>query len=177
MAFDLLDLYQRGSQWTGEKVAGADDLTASTPCSEWTLRDLLNHVLETQRYFVSAARGEDASPPGPTPPDTVSSNPAQDFAEVRAEMIGVFSADGVIEKTGPALPIAFADALVHGWDIARATGQDATMPDGLADAAYKLIHGKFTDEQRKGLFGPEIPVADDVTPQQRLLAYTGRTPD
>jgi hypothetical protein len=50
------------------------------------------------------------------------------------------------------------------------------MPDGLAEAAYGLIHGKFTDEQRKGLFKPEVKVPDDASPQDRLLAYTGRDP-
>jgi len=50
------------------------------------------------------------------------------------------------------------------------------MPDGLAQAAYDVIHGRFTDEQRKGVFKPEITVGDDATPQQRLLAYTGRNP-
>ena len=83
----------------------------------------------------------------------------------------------MIEKTGPALGIAFSDQLLHGWDLARATNQDATMPDGLAQAAYDLIHGAFTDEQRTGVFKPEVPVGDDATPQQRLLAYTGRTPE
>src|SRR5256885_1310344 len=58
----------------------------------------------------------------------------------------------------------------------RATGQDDTMPDGLAQAAYDVIHGRFTDDQRKGVFKPEVPVGGDATPQQRLLAYTGRSP-
>jgi uncharacterized protein (TIGR03086 family) len=177
MALDLLDLYRQASGWTGEKVAGVTDLDAATPCSDWNTRDLLNHMLETQRYFASAGRGESASPPGPTPPDIVGDTPADDFAQARSDVIGVFSEDGVIEKTMPALGIAFADALLHGWDVAKATGQDATMPDGLAEAAYQTIHGRFTDEQRKGIFGPEVSVADDATPQQRLLAYTGRTPD
>ena len=39
-----------------------------------------------------------------------------------------------------------------------------------------MIHGRFTDEQRKGVFKPEIAVADDASPQERLLAYTGRPP-
>ena len=91
--------------------------------------------------------------------------------------MSTFSEPGVIEKTGPSLGIAFSDQLLHGWDLATATAQDATMPEGLPDAAYEMIHGRFTDEQRKGLFAPEVPVADDATPQQRLLAYTGRTPD
>jgi uncharacterized protein (TIGR03086 family) len=66
--------------------------------------------------------------------------------------------------------------LLHGWDVAVASGQDATMPDGLAQAAYETIHGKFTAEQRRGLFKPEIPVGADASPQDRLLAYTGRDP-
>ena len=50
------------------------------------------------------------------------------------------------------------------------------MPDGLAEAAYGMIHGQFTDEQRKGMFGPEVAVGADASPQDRLLAYTGRDP-
>ena len=41
---------------------------------------------------------------------------------------------------------------------------------------YELVHGKFTDEQRKGIFKPEVPIGNDVSPQDRLLAYTGRDP-
>src|SRR4051794_14699769 len=174
MGHDLLDLYRQTSAWTLEKVGGAKDLDAATPCDEWSLRDLLNHMLDTQRYFLAAARGEDAAPPGPNPPDVVSDQPRQDFERIQADVIEAFSRDGVIEKTGPAIGIAFADQLLHGWDVSRATGQDDTMPDGLPQAAYAMIHGRFTEEQRKGVFKPEIQVGEDVTPQQRLLAYTGR---
>jgi len=161
----------------GGKVAGVKDLEGATPCSEWKLRDLLNHILETQRYFASAGRGENAAPPGPNPPDTVRDTPADDFVQARSDVISAFSEESVIVKTMPALGVAFTDVLIHGWDVAKATGQDATMPDGLAQAAYTTIHGRFPDEQRKGLFAPEARVADDAPPQQRLLAYTGRTPE
>ena len=177
MATNLLDLYGQASQWTADKVNKVADLDAATPCDDWQVRDLLNHMLDTQRYFVSAARGEDASPPGPKPPSLLTKDPAGDFEQGRQEFLQVFGQDGVIEKTGPSLGIAFADQLLHGWDLARATEQDATMPDGLAEAAYEAIHGKFTDEQRKGVFKPELPVGDDVTPQEKLLAYTGRKAD
>ena len=53
---------------------------------------------------------------------------------------------------------------------------DVAMPQGTPEAAYQLIHGKFTDEQRAGMFKPEVPVGDDASPQDRLLAYTGRDP-
>lgn len=173
---DLLDLYRRGSEWSVDKVEGStNQLDAPTPCEEWDVRTLLNHMLETQRYFLGSARGEDASL-SPNPPDLISDNPHADFTRVREEMLSTFGDAGVIEKTGPALGIAFADILLHGWDLSRATGQDATMPDGLADAAYRMIHGRFTDEQRKGVFKPELEVGPDASPQDRLLAYTGRTP-
>jgi uncharacterized protein (TIGR03086 family) len=177
MQADLLDLYRQASQWTAEKVSGARDLEAVTPCPGWRVRDLLNHMLDTQRYFAGAARGEDAAPPAPSPPSLLTDDPTGDFARATSAVGAAYARDGVLERMGPVLGIAFSDQLLHGWDVARATKQDETMPDGLAEAAYDCIHGRFTDEQRKGVFGPEIPVGDDATPQQRLLAYTGRDPN
>lgn len=174
---DLLDLYRRASEWCGEKVAGATALDAPTPCDEWTVRDLLNHILATQHYFAGWARGEDVSPPGPNPPELLSNNPVADFASARADVLQAFSQQGAIEETGPSLGIAFSDQLLHGWDLARATGQDATMPDRLPEAAYRAIYGMFTEEQRNGVFKAELPVQDDATAQERLLAYTGRPQD
>ena len=176
MTADPLELYKKASDWTTEKVANISDLDATSDCDEWSVRDLLNHMLGTQRYFVSAARGEDASMPGQTPPNLMSDDPKADFEQARNDVLETFGQEGVIEKTGPAIGIAFADMLLHGWDLARSTGQDETMPDGLAQAAYDTIHGRFTEEQRKGVFKPEVAVAADGTPQQRLLAYTGRDP-
>jgi uncharacterized protein (TIGR03086 family) len=174
---DVLDLYRRGSEWTLSKVRGAvDQLDAETLNEGWDVRTLLDHMLDTQRYFTGAARGEDVSPPSPNPPRLLSDDPVADFEHSRAEALRTFGEDGVIEKTGPALGIAFSDTLLHGWDLAKSTGQDTTMPEGLPEAAYALIHGRFTDEQRKGIFKPEIAVADDASGQERLLAYTGRTP-
>ena len=174
---DLLDLYARASEWTLDKVRGATGrLHDTTPCDEWDVRQLMNHMLDTQRYFAGSARGDDVAPPSPQPPELLGDDPVADFERGRAETMRAFGEPGVVERTGPALGIAFADQLLHGWDLARATGQDAAMPDGLAEAAYEMIHGRFTDHQRRGVFGPEVPVADDAPPQDRLLAYTGREP-
>jgi uncharacterized protein (TIGR03086 family) len=133
-------------------------------------------MLQTQRYFVGAARGEDVAPPGGDPPDVLSEEPPADFERARAATLETFGEPGVIDRTGPALAIAFSDQLLHGWDLATSTGQEASMPAGLPDAAYALIHGRFTEEQRKGVFKPEIAVAPDASAQDRLLAYTGRDP-
>jgi uncharacterized protein (TIGR03086 family) len=177
MESDLLDLYGRASEWTLGNVKGAAArLDAPTPCDEWDVRTLMNHMLETQRYFLGSARGEDVSLPGQTPPDILSDDPVADFTRGRDETLRTFGEPGVIDKTGPALGIAFADQLLHGWDLAKATGQDATMPDGLAPAAYDMVYGRFTDEQRVGMFKPEIPVGPDASAQDKLLAYMGRDP-
>jgi uncharacterized protein (TIGR03086 family) len=177
MESNPLELYERASTWTGTKVAGAaTKLDAATPCDEWNVRTLMNHMLDTQHYFVATARGEDVSPPSPNPPELLSDDPAADFERSRRETLSTFARPGVIEKTGPSLGVAFSDLLLHGWDLAKATTQDAAMPEGLPEAAYEMIHGKFTDEQRKGLFKPEISVGSDASAQDRLLAYTGRDP-
>jgi uncharacterized protein (TIGR03086 family) len=140
------------------------------------VRTLLNHVVDTQRYFVDSARGKDATLPSPNPPDVVGSDPAGAVQRACTETTKTFGEPGVIDKTGPSLGIAFSDLLLHTWDLAKATGQDTTMPSGLAEAAYGLVHGKFTDEQRKGVFKPEVKVGANASPQEKLLAYTGRAP-
>ena len=176
MPSELRDLYRQAATWAIDKIDGAtDQLEARTPCEEWDVRTLLNHMLETQRYFVASAQGKEASPPSPNPPSLIGAQPASDFTAARAELLGAYADDDVLEKRGMGLGIAFSDMLIHGWDVAQATGQDTTMPDGLAQAAYDTIHGKFTDEQRKGLFKPEIAVGSDADPQTKLLAYAGRS--
>jgi uncharacterized protein (TIGR03086 family) len=176
MTVDYLDLYGRASEWAVTKVGGAAaKLDAPSPCEGWSVRTLLDHMLQTQRYFLARARNEEAELT-PEPPALISDDPAGDFAGVRADMLQTYGEPGVVDATGPMLGVAFSDILLHGCDVARGTGQDDAMPEGLAEAAYATIHGRFSDDQRKGVFGPEIKVGDDASPQQRLLAYTGRKP-
>ena len=69
MDVDLLDLYGRASEWTLDKVAGATGSSMRRPpATTGTYARLLNHMLDTQHYFVASARGEDAKLPSPTPP-------------------------------------------------------------------------------------------------------------
>jgi uncharacterized protein (TIGR03086 family) len=177
MDLNLLDLYERASEWTTSKVAGATSkLDARTPCDQWDVRTLLNHMLDTQNYFLGSAKGADVSPPAANPPELLGDDPRADFERGRSDMLSTYGAPGVIEKTGASLGIAFSDQLLHGWDLAQATGQDTTMPKGLPDAAFQMIHGRFTDDQRKGIFKPELDVPADASAQDKLLAYTGRNP-
>ena len=175
---DLLDLYTRASAWTLTKVRGAAcRLDAPTTCEPWTVRTLLNHMLLVQSAFVAHARGEEFSLSlEEDPPDVLTDDPYADFERARAEALRVFGEPGIIERTGTNLGNIFGDQLMHGWDLAVSTGQDPTMPEGLPEAAYALVHGAFTEEGRKGVLKPEVSVAADASPQERLLAYAGRDP-
>lgn len=175
---DLLDLYDRGSAWTATRVAGAaDQLEAQTPCERWTVRDVVNHLLEGADFFVDRAEGKDHPGPSEMPPDLLGDrDAAAAHAEARQRTLDAYSQPGVVEKTGRLLGIAFADHLVHGWDLARATGQDAAIPDDLAEAALGMVGGNLTPERRGTGFKPEITVPDGAAIQQKLLAYLGREP-
>lgn len=174
---DLLDLFERGTDWTRSKIpAATDQLTAATPCDGWDVRTLLNHMIDTQRYFAESARGEQAAMPSPDPPALIGKDPLAAYNKIRQETLTAHRAPGVLEKTGPSLGIAFVDQLVHGCDLARATGQDATMPDDLAAAAFTMVDGRLTDDQRGAGFKPAVPVPETATAQEKLLAYTGRQP-
>lgn len=76
------------------------------------------------------------------------------------------------------LGIAFCDQLIHGWDLAKATGQDTTMPEDLAAAAWGFLDGRLPDEARGPgrNFKVAVPVSDDASVQDKLIAYCGRQP-
>lgn len=174
MSQELLDLYRQGSDWAIGKIgAAADRLDAPTPCEGWDLRTLLNHMLQTQQFFIATGKGEKATPPFGEPPSLLGDDPKADFEAAQRELVAVYSNDGVpVQGVG----IAFSDMLVHGCDVARATGQDDTMPDGLAQAAFDIVNGNLSAEARGQVFGPEVAVADDAPAQEKLLGYTGRQP-
>jgi len=174
---DLLDLYERGSGWTETKVpAAAQQLDAKTPCEDWQVRDLLNHIIETQQFFTGSARGQEVSPPSPNPSELIGDDPVATYKAATQETLQAFKEPGVIEKTGPSLGIAFCDLLIHGSDMARATGQDATMPDDLAQAALSMLDGRLTDDRRGDAFKPAVDAGASASAQEKLLAYTGRKP-
>jgi hypothetical protein len=134
-------------------------------------------MLLIQRHFVGAARGDNVAVSlSGDPPDLLSDDPISDFEEARAETLRIFGEPGVIERTGLALAALFGDQLIHGWDLAVSTGQDATMPEGLPEAAYAIIDGRWPQEQRTGVLKPEVSIAPDSSVQEKLLAYSGRDP-
>jgi uncharacterized protein (TIGR03086 family) len=187
---DILDLFERGTAWTQAKVAGAaDKLDAQTPCDEWTVRRLIDHLLWGQQMFAGGPSGGTVAPPTGPPPELVGNDPAAQYEDARKATLHAYAQPGALDgmvKGGtlgevPAamiLGIAFCDQLAHGWDLAKATGQDATIPEDLATAAFAMMQGRISDDARGPgkNFKPAVPVPDDASVQDKLIAYLGRDP-
>jgi uncharacterized protein (TIGR03086 family) len=118
----------------------------------------------------------------------VGDDPVSQYEDARKATVDAYSQPGVLEGTVkgssgdvPAmqiLGIALCDQLIHGWDLAKATGQDATMPADLAAAAWMMIGGRIPDDVRGPgrSFSSAVAVADDASDQDKLIGYCGRTP-
>ncbi len=171
-------------------VAGINtgDLGAATPCPDMTVRDLLFHALGFTEAFRMAATKEgigNSAPPEPAPqtdlPDGWAKLLTAQLAALAQAWRDPAAWDGVTEVggvTGPAVGMAgFAldEVVVHGWDLARATGQDY-QPAGK-DVAVLLEQFRETPRDGvPGLFGPVVDVAADAPGWQRLIGLTGRDP-
>ena len=68
----------------------------------------------------------------------------------------------------------FIDVLIHGWDLAVATGQDTTLDPELVVAAHEILRGEADMVRASGVFGEDLAVPTDAGAQTRLLAFVGR---
>ena len=172
---------------TGRVVHGvrADQLDASTPCPEWAVRSLLEHTIGVIDRVTGGLTGDPADPVDPGS-DLETFVAAYDRAAAASS--AAWSEPGVLERevAGPWGPtpasricrLNLADTVVHGWDIACATGQStADFDPELAHAALAFMHEMMKPEYRSGpAFGPEVAVAPDAPVYDRLIGFAGRTP-
>lgn len=185
---DLLDALDRTFKHAHSVIAGvrADQHGDPTPCTEWTVRDLMTHMIGVVAGIGAAASAAGAPPAGPPPEFELAEDPAAQFEAAAAATLEAWRTPGVLESTvnagaGP-LPgqvyagINLLDTATHAWDLAVATGQDRTLPDDVAVAALEASRQMITDPVRSGRFGPEVAIAAGATPTEQLVAYLGRTP-
>jgi uncharacterized protein (TIGR03086 family) len=188
---DVLDLFERGTAWTQEKVAGAaDQLDTQTNCEEWTVRRMIDHLLAGLEMFAGATEGGHVAPPDGPPPELVhAADPGAQYEHDRKKVAMLYAEPGVLQSmmngsdgqqmhAAQVLGIAFCDHLIHGWDIATSTGQDATIPDDLAQAAFAMLDGNIQDASRGPgkIFKEAVAVPDAASVQDKLVAYCGRHP-
>lgn len=163
-------------------VAGftADDLGKQTPCERFAVQGVLEHMIGGGSMFAAAFRGE------PAPAAPPSGDPLVLFPKVMDELVASMKAPGALDKMvdapfGTVPGEVFArfvalDGIVHGWDLATATGQPYDPSDELVAAADEFAHQALADEMRDGdTFKGATEVPADASPIERLVAFTGRT--
>lgn len=156
-----------------------DQLEQATPCSEFTVRGVLEHMVTGATVFAAGFRGE--APPA----EVDTSDPVAQLGPALGELVDAILAPGGLEGTiaapfGTVPREVFArfvvlDGLVHGWDLARATGQRYEPPADLVQAVEAFARQTISDEMRvPGVFAAATPPPDGASPIERLAAFTGR---
>lgn len=184
---DLLTLDARALESTRAFVhgTGAGRLDMPTPCAEWDVRALLNHVLGNNHLYAAAAAGN-AVDWDRRHDDQVGDDHRRGYDRSADAVTAAFATvDMAGEMTLPfgRLPVAqavavhFVDVLAHGWDLAVATGQDATLDAELCDAAMAIVAAYppevWGDPQ---FFAHQVPASDGDPPHLRLVRMLGRQP-
>ncbi|WP_176573462.1 TIGR03086 family metal-binding protein [Nonomuraea pusilla] len=174
---DMMPLMTSATERTAGLVREVrqEQLGLPTPCETFDVKDLINHLEWVAELFESLARQGPRTEQGPY---------AGDFPERVERTLAAWARPEAWQGAGPAMGLPMTvlahmylvDMVVHGWDLARALGQEYA-PDSAAVARAE----RFTDEmaemgRRRGAFGPPVPVAEDAPPFDRLLGLVGRDP-
>lgn len=172
-----------------EVLAGAssDQLTHATPCTDYTVGNLINHIDEVSLGFAALARkellstedaGRGAKPLG------------RDWCEpVAAHVLALgeswtdpSACQGSTKAAGLELPnqvwgkIALTEMVVHGWDLAMATGQPFDLPETTLRACLEHVTKFVPQAPIPALWGPAVDISDDAPLLDRIIAITGRAP-
>jgi uncharacterized protein (TIGR03086 family) len=163
---------------------------APTPCSEWSVRNLVNHLVGSTLLFADALRGQ----PVP-PPDELRQRSQQD--RLRADATGayhravdalltLFRQPGALDRQVEvpvgtvsgvvALHLRLVETLVHGWDLARSTGQPVSFDQRVAEQELEFTRFQLRHvPPERSPFAASQPVSQDAPPLDRLVALLGRS--
>lgn len=165
-----------------------DQLARPTPCPELSVGDLCDHVGTFAKAFTAVAR-KDLDRTGAPPPPTADNLESGWRTRVAGDLATLVEAwrdpaawEGMT-KAGPfELPgevggvIALDELVLHGWDLAVATGHAFAASPEEVDAALGFVKN-FDAPRDGGLFGPVVPVPDSAPPLDQLLGLAGRDPN
>ncbi len=167
-------------------TATADELGAPSPCSGWSARDVLNHMIGAADMFAACARGQQQPfPDWSAMPDWVGADPVASYRRSGVALTAAFGAPGVLDGAVSmpwgdmparfALNLIMADHVAHAWDLARATGLEIEIRDDAAETALATMRVAVSPELRSaGFYGPEQAAPEDASTLDRLAAFTGR---
>lgn len=167
-----------------------DQLSAPTPCTEWTLRELLVHMTGSNNGFADTAEGRETNPEV-WQGNTIGNDVVAEYAKSSQRVQAAFAAPDVLSRTfdvhgfgtypaATAIGMHFIDYLAHGWDVAKAIGEEPELDEDLCEAV--LAMGRRWPQGAPTIWGPGAPfghqvaIPPEASPQNRMLGFLGRTP-
>jgi uncharacterized protein (TIGR03086 family) len=180
-------LFERASAGFGARVTAVteDQWRLPTPCSEWDVRSLVNHLVYENRWAVPLVAGQTVADVGDQfEGDLLGEQPLESWQEAVGSSVRAISAPGVAERT---VHVSFGDIpgddyvaqlvidhTVHAWDLARAIGADERLDPDLVEFALEHLAPQAEDWRAAGAFGAEVEAPPSADRQTHLLALTGR---
>ena len=159
-------------------------MEAPTACAKFNVHDVIDHMIVVGGTFAPLLRGQ--TPPVVTAPVVYGWVPAAEFTETMNELLAAVQSPGALDRTilspfGEVSGDTFArfvafDGLIHGWDLAHATGQAWAPPTELVEAVEAFARQAITPKMRDGdTFKNAEPAPAGAGPLERLVAFSGRT--
>ena len=171
---------------TGGVIAGVgpDQWQQPTPCSEWDVRALVQHILGWMQVFDAAANGGEFE--GDPAGYAVGDDPAGEFRRFADSMLGGWRSGGTdrtVRMTMGELPapmvlnMTLMEYMTHGWDLATATGQQVPFSDAEAEQVLERARATLKPEYRGAgtAMGEEVEAPADAPAVVRLAAFMGRS--
>jgi uncharacterized protein (TIGR03086 family) len=186
MAVDLPDVHARALEHTRRAVAGVkrNQMTMDSVCEDWDVRALLNHVVSGNFWVPELVGGKTIADVGDRLDGDVLGDDHAAAYDRSAEVAGAaFRDEGAMDRPvavsyGPVPGSVycghrFIDVLIHGWDVAKSTGQDTALPADLVEACWEVVEPQRDLLAGSGMFGHPVDLAD-ADRQTQLLAALGR---
>jgi uncharacterized protein (TIGR03086 family) len=184
---DMLEAYEDALASTGSVVKGIKraQMGARTPCAAYDVRALLEHLIGGFGMWVDMAAGKKVSF-GTT--SSLGADASADYEAGAKAALKAFSGRGVLKRTfhlpngadvpgEQALGIALMEAVVHGWDLAKATGQGASINEGLATMLMSSLEAIGVPRSADGNpFGEAVALPKTASAADKLVAFLGREP-
>jgi uncharacterized protein (TIGR03086 family) len=166
---------------------GLTDWDSPTPCTEWTVRDLVNHIVVEQLWVPDVLAGRTIAEVGDKfDGDQLGDDPHHAWRAAMDAARAAWLLPGAVERT---VHLSYGDEsaeeygwqmvtdlAVHGWDLATALGADAGIPDELAARLLAYIEPQLSKWSGSSMFADPVPVPDDAEPPVKLVALLGRQP-
>lgn len=184
---DVPALYRRAIDEFDRRVqaVGEGQWHDSTPCTDWDVHDLVNHVVNENMWVVPLLEGKTIADVGSAlDGDLLGDEPKTVWSTSAQEGLQAARAEGAMERTvhlsfGDATGADYvsqvlADHVIHSWDLARGVGADEQLDPELVDFALATLGPQVVAWRNAGAFGEEVEVDPGADPQTKLLAMTGR---